>query len=54
MMDVWTFRSRQSKVKAIAMYSYAWLATQSSKLSESLSGKATFRFRISDLSKWFT
>jgi histone arginine demethylase JMJD6 len=42
MRDVWTFKSRQSKAKAVAMYSYAWLATQSSKISESLRGKAAF------------
>ena len=40
MKDVWTFKSRQSKVKAAAMYSYAWVATQSSKLSESFGTKA--------------
>ncbi len=40
MKDVWTFKSRQSKAKALAMYSYAWVATQSSKLGESLRGKA--------------
>ena len=34
MKDVWTFKSRQSKAKAVVMYSYAWLATQSSKISE--------------------
>ena len=40
MKDVWTFKSRQSKAKAVAMYSYAWLATQSSKISESFGPKA--------------
>jgi histone arginine demethylase JMJD6 len=39
MQDVWTFKSRQSKLKAVAMYGYAWLATQSSKLGETLTGK---------------
>ncbi len=33
MKDVWTFKSRESKMKAIAFYSYAWLAGQSCKLS---------------------
>jgi histone arginine demethylase JMJD6 len=36
MKDVWTFKSRQSKAKAVAMYSYAWVATQTSKLKDSL------------------
>lgn len=36
MHDVWTFKKRDSKIKAIAMYSYAWLATLTSKLKESL------------------
>jgi hypothetical protein len=40
MKDVWTFKSRQSKLKAVAMYSYAWVATQSSKISEGLEKKA--------------
>jgi hypothetical protein len=40
MKDVWTFKSRQSKAKAVAMYSYAWLATQSSKISETFKHKA--------------
>ncbi|TWI96323.1 Cupin-like domain-containing protein [Mucilaginibacter frigoritolerans] len=40
MKDVWTFKSRQSRAKAVAMYSYAWLATQSSKISESFEGRA--------------
>jgi hypothetical protein len=40
MKDVWTFKKRQGTAKAIAMYSYAWVATQGSKLSESLRGKA--------------
>jgi histone arginine demethylase JMJD6 len=34
MEDVWTFKSRDSKAKAIAMYSYAWLATQLSKMND--------------------
>jgi len=40
MKDVWTFKSRSSKAKAVAMYSYAWVATQSSKISESFGHKA--------------
>jgi Cupin-like domain len=40
MKDVWTFKSRQSKAKAVAMYSYAWIATQSSKIRESFGHKA--------------
>ncbi len=39
MQDVWTFKSRQSKLKAVAMYSYAWLATLSSKIGEGFTGK---------------
>jgi histone arginine demethylase JMJD6 len=34
MKDVWTFKSRDSKVKAMAMYPYAWLATNLSKLTD--------------------
>ena len=34
MKDVWTFKSRDSKAKAVAMYSYAWVATQLSKLAD--------------------
>jgi histone arginine demethylase JMJD6 len=34
MKDVWTFKSRDSKVKAMAMYPYAWLATGLSKLTD--------------------
>jgi hypothetical protein len=34
MKDVWTFKSRDSKAKAVAMYSYAWLATQISKMND--------------------
>ncbi|PWK77421.1 Cupin-like domain-containing protein [Mucilaginibacter oryzae] len=34
MKDVWTFKSRDSKAKAIAMYSYAWVATQISKITD--------------------
>lgn len=34
MKDVWTFKSRDSKAKAIAMYSYAWVATQLSKMTD--------------------
>ncbi|MDB5147343.1 MAG: cupin-like protein [Mucilaginibacter sp.] len=34
MKDVWTFKSRDSKAKAVAMYSYAWLATQISKMAD--------------------
>jgi len=34
MKDVWTFKSRDSKAKAVAMYSYAWLATQISKMTD--------------------
>ncbi len=37
MKDVWTFKCRQSKMKAVAMYGYAWLAAQSSKIGESFS-----------------
>jgi histone arginine demethylase JMJD6 len=40
MKDVWTFKSRQSKAKAVAMYSYAWVATQSSKIREGFGHKA--------------
>ncbi|WP_259070635.1 cupin-like domain-containing protein [Mucilaginibacter sp. X4EP1] len=40
MKDVWTFKSRQSKAKAVAMYCYAWVATQSSKIKESFGHKA--------------
>jgi histone arginine demethylase JMJD6 len=36
MRDVWTFKSRQNVLKAVAMYSYAWLATQGSKIGEGL------------------
>jgi len=32
--DVWTFKSREGKMKAIALYSYAWLAGQSCKMSD--------------------
>jgi histone arginine demethylase JMJD6 len=39
MKDVWVFKSRQSKLKAAAMYAYAWVATNGSKIKESLSGK---------------
>ncbi|UOE51812.1 cupin-like domain-containing protein [Mucilaginibacter sp. SMC90] len=34
MKDVWTFKSRDSKAKAIAMYGYAWVATQLSKMAD--------------------
>jgi histone arginine demethylase JMJD6 len=34
MKDVWTFKSRDSKAKAVAMYGYAWLATQISKMAD--------------------
>lgn len=34
MKDVWTFKSRDSKLKAMAMYPYAWLATSFSKLTD--------------------
>ncbi|SEN41676.1 Cupin-like domain-containing protein [Mucilaginibacter gossypiicola] len=34
MKDVWTFKSRDSKAKALAMYSYAWVATQLSKMTD--------------------
>jgi hypothetical protein len=34
MKDVWTFKSRDSKAKAVAMYSYAWVATQISKMAD--------------------
>jgi hypothetical protein len=34
MKDVWTFKSRDSKAKAVAMYSYAWVATQLSKMTD--------------------
>ncbi|GAB3928911.1 cupin-like domain-containing protein [Mucilaginibacter myungsuensis] len=33
MKDVWTFKSRDGKLKATAMYSYAWLATHISNLT---------------------
>jgi len=33
MKDVWTFKSRDGKLKANAMYSYAWLATKISALT---------------------
>ncbi|MEN0052732.1 MAG: cupin-like domain-containing protein [Mucilaginibacter sp.] len=39
MKDVWTFKSRDSKLKAVAMYAYAAVATQTSKISEALRGK---------------
>ncbi|WP_114938293.1 MULTISPECIES: cupin-like domain-containing protein [Mucilaginibacter] len=39
MKDVWTFKSRDSKAKAVAMYSYAWLATQISKMTDKSSVK---------------
>jgi histone arginine demethylase JMJD6 len=39
MKDVWMFKRRGSKAKAIAMYSYAWLATQTSKIGESFGKK---------------
>jgi histone arginine demethylase JMJD6 len=35
MKDVWAFKIREGKAKAIALYSYAWLAGQSCKLSHS-------------------
>lgn len=34
MKDVWTFKKRDSKLKAIAMYGYAFLATQLSKMKD--------------------
>ena len=34
MKDVWIFKKRQGTAKALAMYSYAWVATQGSKLTE--------------------
>jgi histone arginine demethylase JMJD6 len=34
MKDVWIFKKRQGTAKALAMYSYAWVATQGSKISE--------------------
>jgi hypothetical protein len=34
MKDVWTFKSRDSKAKAVAMYGYAWVATQLSKMTD--------------------
>lgn len=39
MKDVWTFKSRDSKLKAMAMYPYAWLATNLSKLTNSIPSK---------------
>jgi len=39
MQDVWTFKKRQSKLKAVAMYAYAAVATQTSKISEGLGRK---------------
>jgi hypothetical protein len=39
MKDVWEFKRRGSKLKAIAMYSYAWLAGQRCKISDSLKPK---------------
>ena len=35
MKDVWDFKNRESKAKALALYSYAWLAGQSCKLTRS-------------------
>jgi histone arginine demethylase JMJD6 len=34
MKDVWVFKKRQGTAKAMAMYSYAWVATQGSKITE--------------------
>lgn len=34
MKDVWTFKSRDSKVKALVMYPYAWVATNLSKMMD--------------------
>ena len=34
MQDVWTFKSRDSKVKAMAMYPYAWVASNLSKITD--------------------
>ena len=34
MKDVWVFKKRQGTAKALAMYSYAWVATQGSKIKE--------------------
>lgn len=34
MRDVWAFKKRQSTLKAVAMYSYAWLASQVCKIGE--------------------
>jgi hypothetical protein len=34
--DVWMFKSREGKIKAIAKYGYAWLAGQTCKLGDSL------------------
>jgi len=39
MKDVWTFKKRDSKLKAVAMYAYAAVATQSCKIGEALRGK---------------
>jgi hypothetical protein len=33
MKDVWAFKIREGKMKAIASYSYAWLAGQTCKLA---------------------
>jgi histone arginine demethylase JMJD6 len=32
--DVWEFRKKESKLKAVATYSYAWLAGQSCRITE--------------------
>jgi histone arginine demethylase JMJD6 len=34
MKDVWDFKSREGKLKAIAFYSYAWLAGQTCKMGQ--------------------
>jgi len=39
MKDVWAFRKREGKVKAMAVYGYAWLAGQSCKIADSLKSK---------------
>lgn len=35
MKDVWTFKRRDGAAKALAMYSYAWMATNISKMTNS-------------------
>lgn len=41
MQDVWNFRKPHGKLKALAIYSYAWMAGQMCRLSEQLETKPT-------------